>query len=163
MSKPHHLTPTLVGLVFAGGMIGTFARYSLNTAVPAQGGWPTSTFTENVVGSLLLGALLEGLLRRGPESARSRQVRLAVGTGVLGGFTTFSSLALDIERLLSHGSIMIASTYAVATLVVGLGACLLGVALAARGHRWRQGRLPRDPDAAVRGESSAAPRTDPAR
>ncbi|MHB1489023.1 MAG: fluoride efflux transporter FluC [Cellulomonas sp.] len=145
MSKPHHLEPTLVGLVFVGGMVGTTGRYLLTTALPSHGGWPMATFTENVVGSFLLGALLEALLRRGRESARGRRARLALGTGVLGGFTTFSSLALDVEQLLTRGSVAIALGYAAATVVVGLAACLLGVIVAARHHRWRHERTPPDP------------------
>lgn len=151
MSRPHHLEPALVGLVFAGGMVGTTGRYLLGRALPSDGGWPTGTFTANLVGSFLLGALLEALLRRGNESPGGRRLRLALGTGLLGGFTTFSSLALDIEQLLAHGSVAVALTYAVATLVLGLGACLLGVVVAARQHRWRHEWLPRDPDDADAG------------
>ena len=149
MSRPHHLEPALVGLVFAGGMVGTTGRYLLSRAVPSVGGWPTATFTANILGSFLLGALLEALLRRGSESASGRRLRLAAGTGILGGFTTFSSLALEIEQLLAHGSVVVALTYAVASVVLGLGACLLGVVIAARRHRWRSEGLPRDPDRAV--------------
>jgi CrcB protein len=150
MSPAHHLNPRLVALVALGGAIGTGARYLVTTTVHSQNGWPTSTFVENVAGSFLLGALLEALLRRGNESHRGRVVRLGVGTGFLGGFTTFSSLALDLERLLAGGAPMSAATYAVATLTCGLLACLLGVVLAARHHQWRRARLVRDPDAADR-------------
>jgi len=130
MSAPHR-DLRLVLLVAAGGMVGTSARYALTRAVPAHGGWPWATFTENMLGSFLLGLLLEALLRRGPESARGRLVRLGVGTGVLGGFTTFSSLALDAEQLLAHGAVLDAVTYAAASLVGGVVVCLLGVRAAA--------------------------------
>ncbi|PVU84290.1 camphor resistance protein CrcB (plasmid) [Cellulomonas sp. WB94] len=132
MTAAHHLNPRLVALVALGGMIGTTGRYLLSLALPNHGGWPVATFVANVVGSFLLGALLEALLRRGGENPRRRAVRLGLGTGVLGGFTTFSSLALELERLLAHDALLTAATYAVASLACGLLACLLGVAVAAR-------------------------------
>lgn len=146
MTRPPHLDLRLVGLVAAGGAVGTTARWALTEAVgTSAGGWPTATFVANLLGSFLLGALLEGLLRRGPESPRGRLVRLGVGTGVLGGFTTFSSLALEMERLLAGGQVATGVVYGAASVVLGLVACLLGVAAAARHHA---ARLPRDPDAA---------------
>lgn len=158
MSKGPHLNPRLVALVAVGGMLGTGGRHLVSTTFPSEGGWPTGTFVENVVGSFLLGALLEALLRRGEESHRGRLVRLALGTGALGGFTTFSSLAIEIERLLVAGAALTAATYALASLVCGLAGCLLGVVLAARHHTWRHTRLPRDPDA-VGHHGSASPAT----
>lgn len=143
----HHLDPRLVTLVAVGGMAGTGARYLVSAALPSTGGWPTATLVENLAGSFLLGLLLEGLLRRGTESPRGRLVRLALGTGVLGGFTTFSSLAIELERLLADGALMTATTYAVVSLVGGLAACLLGVALAARHHTSRDDGGPDGPRA----------------
>lgn len=143
----HHPNPRLIALVAAGGMLGTGARYLLTASVPVGNGWPTATFVENLLGALLLGALLEALVRRGPETANQRWVRLALGTGVLGGFTTFSSLALELQRLLDDGSVLLAAAYATLSLCGGLSACLLGVVLAAKHHQWRHPRLPRDPDA----------------
>jgi CrcB protein len=140
VSARPHLRPKLVLAVAAGGMVGTLARATLTGAVGQVDGWPVGTLTENVVGSFLLGLLLEALLRRATESRRTRVVRLGLGTGMLGGFTTFSSLALELERLLAGGSWGIAAGYATATLVLGLSACLGGVALGARlgaGHRGR--------------------------
>ena len=146
MTRPPYLDVRLVLLVAAGGAAGTLARWALTQAVGSTaGGWPTATFVANLLGSFLLGALLEGLLRRGPESRRGRLVRLGVGTGVLGGFTTFSSLALEMERLLAAGQVDIGLAYGAASVFLGLVACLLGVAVAARHHA---ARLPRDPDAA---------------
>ena len=146
MSRPHHLDPRLVALVAIGGAVGTSARYAVSTSVAASGEWPTATFTVNIAGAFLLGALLEALLRRGAESSRGRLVRLGLGTGVLGGFTTFSALALEIERLLAGGSTGTALAYTGSSLVLGFLACLLGVVVAARHHSWRHGR-PVLPDA----------------
>ena len=153
MTRPHHQNPALVAVVAVGGMVGTAARYALSTAVPTGRGWPVATFTANVVGSFVLGVLLESLVRRGPESSRGRLVRLGVGTGVLGGFTTFSSLALDTERLLSDGSVLGAASYAVASLGCGFLVCLGGVVMAARHHARRIERADRGRRASASAES----------
>jgi CrcB protein len=110
-----------------------------------------ATLVANLAGSLLLGALLEALARAGasgPETPRRRLLRLGLGTGLLGGFTTFSSLAVELERMLADGATALAATYAGTSAAGGLLAAVLGVALAARHHRWRADRLPRDPDQA---------------
>lgn len=150
MSTRHHLDPRLVALVALGGMVGTGARYAVSTSVATSGGWPTATFTVNIVGAFLLGALLEALVRRGTESSRGHLVRLGLGTGVLGGFTTFSALAVEIERLLAGGATGTALAYAGSSLVLGFLACLLGVVAAARQHTWRHGRPVLVPDAGKR-------------
>lgn len=137
MSGPAHLRPALVAVVGLGGVVGTALRYGVTTAIGSHGGFPTATLVENVVGAFLLGALLETLLRRGEEGQRGRLLRLGLGTGVLGGFTTFSSLALEVTVLLGDGAWVIAGLYATVSLVLGLLACLLGVWWAARLHARR--------------------------
>jgi CrcB protein len=148
---PAHRQPRLVAVVAAGGALGTALRYGLTDATGPIGGWPTATFAANLVGSVLLGALLERLARAAgsaAETPRHRLMRLGLGTGLLGGFTTFSSLAVELERMLADGATTLAAAYAGASAVGGVLAALLGVALAARHHRWRTDRLPRDPDQA---------------
>jgi CrcB protein len=138
VTRPAHLDPRLIAVVAVGGALGTTARWALTSAVgSASSGWPTATFVENLLGSFLLGALLEALLRRGSESRRGRVVRLGAGTGVLGGFTTFSSLAIEMERLIAAGQVTMAVLYGVLSVLFGLLACIAGIALAARHHRWR--------------------------
>ena len=147
MTRPPHHDPRLIAVVALGGMVGTTARWALTNALGSSAnGFPTATLVENVVGSFLLGALLEALLRRGDETPRGRVLRLGLGTGVLGGFTTFSALAYELERLLAGGQVTLAVVYAVLSLVLGILACVAGIALAARHHRWRH--LPSDPDGA---------------
>ena len=142
MTRPPHHEPRLIALVALGGAIGTTARWALTSAVGTTSSrWPTATLIENVVGSFLLGALLEALLRRGAESSRGRLVRLGVGTGVLGGFTTFSSLAIEMERLLAAGQVTLGLLYGAVSVLLGVLACVAGIALAAR-------HAPRRPDAA---------------
>ncbi|GAA1725538.1 hypothetical protein GCM10009809_21670 [Isoptericola hypogeus] len=130
--RPAHRRPGLVALVAAGGAVGTAGRYGLSEAWPPVAGWPVATFTANLLGAFLLGWLLEALASRGPETPAGLRVRLAVGTGVLGGFTTFSSLALETERLLTGGAAAQALAYAAGTLVLGAGVCVVGVLLGAR-------------------------------
>ncbi|WP_315096788.1 CrcB family protein [uncultured Cellulomonas sp.] len=141
MTRPAHLDPRLVGVVALGGAVGTAARWGMTHWLgSAPGGWPTATFVENLLGSFLLGLLLEALLRRGSESRRGQLVRLGAGTGVLGGFTTFSALALEIERLLAADQVLLGALYGVLSVVLGLLACLAGVALASQHHRRREAR-----------------------
>lgn len=148
MSRPAHRRWGLVALVGLGGAVGTTARFAVAHAVPAAGGWPVATFGVNLVGAFLLGVLLEALARRGPESRRAQRLRLTLGTGVLGGFTTFSSLAIEIERLVADGRAPLGAVYGVTSIVLGFACCLTGVVVAARQHRRRAARLPVDPDAA---------------
>jgi len=121
----------LVGLVAAGGAVGSTLRYLVALALPAaEHGWPWATFAVNLVGAFLLGWLLEGLAARGPEGPRRQRVRLVAGTGVLGGFTTYSSFALELDRLLVSGNALLALGYAVGTVALGMLAALLGVLVA---------------------------------
>lgn len=120
-------------LVAAGGGVGAPARYVLGELwPPGPTGLPWSTFAVNVTGSLALGFLLELLTRSGPDTGRRRRVRLLFGTGFLGTFTTYSSLAVEADLLAAHGELGSAVAYAVGSVVVGLVAVAAGVVLAAR-------------------------------
>ncbi len=145
LSRRHHLG-TGVLLVLAGGVLGTLGRYGVESLLPAGDGWPWGTLTANVTGAFALGALLETLAQRGPESRVGRRVRLFVGTGVLGGYTTYSTYAVETDRLLSGGAGFLALSYVVLTLLAGLGAAAVGVWLAAGRRLVAQGREPVDPD-----------------
>jgi fluoride exporter len=131
VSRPHHLDPLLVGVVAVGGALGTLARFGvIHVLHPAPNGLPLATLTENLLGAFLLGALLESLLRAGPENRTRRVLRLGLGTGVMGGFTTYSSLALEVRNLWADGSAGLAAAYGIGSVVVGFFTCVLGVALA---------------------------------
>ena len=134
MSRPPHLQPGLVALVGLGGAVGTLVRFGLTRALPTGAGWPVATLVANLVGAFLLGLLLEALVRRGPEDETRRRLRLALGTGVLGGFTTFSALALEIERLGAGGHALLAAAYGLVSIVAGVACAGAGVVLAARRH-----------------------------
>ncbi|GEL46022.1 hypothetical protein CHO01_11380 [Cellulomonas hominis] len=138
--RPAHRQAALALLVAAGGAVGSLGRYGLAQAMSPQHGWPVGTLTANLAGAFLLGVLLEVLGRRGPETPGVQRARLALGTGVLGGFTTFSSLALETERLLAAGSVGTALGYAGLTLVAGVLAAAAGVAVVAAAHGRGSGR-----------------------
>ncbi len=112
-------------------MIGTALRETLSLAWPPIEGIPLTTAGINIVGAFVLGWLLEALSRSGPDIGRRRAWRLFAGTGVLGGFTTYSALAVDTALLLDDRPI-VGLAYAVGTLVLGAGAGLAGMAVGAR-------------------------------
>ena len=118
------------GLVAAGGAVGTALRAALENAAPAApGGWPWTTFGINLLGSFVLGALLEVVLRTGQDEGWRRRVRLGCGTGVLGGFTTYSTFVVEVERLLTGGHPGIGLAYALVSVVVGIVCALLGITM----------------------------------
>jgi fluoride exporter len=133
--RPLHLRPRLVALVALGGAVGTGARAMAEAWAGADGGWPWATWVVNLTGAFALGMLLERLARTGPDDGRRRDVRLAVGTGALGGFTTYSTLALDAVTLATAGDVGASVAYAVSTLALGVVAAAAGMVAGARLRR----------------------------
>ena len=131
---PIHLHWRYLGLVFLGGALGTTARYLISSVIPPWLGLPVGTFLINVTGAFVLGVLLEALALRGPDEGIRRTLRLFVGTGILGGFTTYSAFAVDTDGLLTSNDLAGSIVYAVATILIGALASLAGIALAARHH-----------------------------
>ena len=125
-----------MGLVFLGGATGTLARWAVGLAVPQVARLPLGTVVVNLVGAFVLGALLEHLGGAGPDIGRRRALRLTLGTGFCGGFTTYSALAHDTDTLLRAGLVGHALAYALGTVVLGLTASALGIAVV-RGRRGR--------------------------
>lgn len=134
---PPHFTPAYLSIVFLGGCGGAFARYWVNGEVAAVGDLPVSTFVVNVLGAFLLGFLLEGLVRLGEDAGARRVIRLLLGTGFIGAFTTYSTFAADILSLFHQHLLVTALVYCVASLLIGIAACGAGVKLAAV-HRARK-------------------------
>lgn len=113
-------------LVAVGGAVGAVARYGAGALSLALGlaGFPWATFLVNVVGGLAMGALA-GWLGEGGAA-----LRLLLGVGVLGGFTTFSAFSLDAVRLLEANQIGLAAAYVLGSTILSIGACWLGFVLA---------------------------------
>ncbi len=124
--------PVLLITIGVGGALGTLTRASLSGAFPhPPGAWPWATFTINIVGALVLSFLLEALGRRGPDVGVRRLVRLGGGTGFLGGFTTYSTFAVETVTTLSTAPV-IGVGYLSATVIGGPLAAVGGYALARR-------------------------------
>ncbi|WP_328299595.1 CrcB family protein [Streptomyces sp. NBC_00435] len=113
--------PPVLAAVAAGGAAGAAARYGVALLWPAApGSFPWGTFWVNVAGCALIGVLMV-LVGEGGRSAHPL-VRPFLGVGVLGGFTTFSTYAVDFARLLDAGEAGTALAYAGLTVAAALGA-----------------------------------------
>ena len=130
VSRREHLR--LVTLVLVGGTLGTALRAWLEGAFAPPTGWPWATFGINLVGSFVLGLLLERLVRGGPDDGWRRSVRLGCGTGILGGFTTYSTFVLEVERLASDGETAVAVAYPLVSVVLGVALAVAGMTVATR-------------------------------
>jgi CrcB protein len=130
-SRHLHLRAVPALLVFVGGALGTLARYLLGLVVPTVGGFPLATFAVNLVGAFALGLLIEALLRAGNDTGWRQRVRLLLGPGFLGGFTTYSSLCVETALLTQHEHYVTGGVYAVASLLLGIAAAAAGVWVAA--------------------------------
>jgi CrcB protein len=119
----HPLHATVLVAVAVGGALGAVLRHGVTVATPDGSGFPWTTFTVNVTGAFLLALL--------PAVAAVRRHMLLpplLGTGVLGGFTTFSAYSEQTRALVATGAVWAAGCYAVGT----VAACLLAVAVADR-------------------------------
>ncbi|MEU0005656.1 fluoride efflux transporter CrcB [Streptomyces sp. NPDC006314] len=120
----------VVAVVALGGALGASARYALTLAWPAPpGGFPWATFCTNVIGCAVIGVFMVLIT---DVWAAHRLVRPFFGTGVLGGFTTFSTYAVDIRRLVDAGRPGLGLCYLAATLLAALASVWLASAAAAR-------------------------------
>ncbi len=119
--------------VAAGGVLGAEGRYGLDVLLPhAAGVFPSATLLINVSGCLLIGVLMAVLgAVRAPRLARP-----FLGVGVLGGYTTFSTFAVDVDQLLHAGRVIVALGYLLATATL----CMLAVVTGWIGTRRVLGR-----------------------
>jgi fluoride exporter len=139
-SAPRRTTGTgqlpVVVVVAAGGGIGAGARYAASLWWPTQtGGFPWTTFWVNVVGCAVIGVFLVLVTE---AMTAHRLVRPFFGTGVLGGFTTFSTYAVDLQKLFDGGRPGTALAYLAATLFAALTAVWLAATATRRALKWRQ-------------------------
>ena len=89
--------------------------------------WPWSTFLINISGALLMGVVVEAFALR---NGASPQLRLLLTTGILGGYTTFSTYSLEIGLLLQRGQHGLAALYAGGSVALGLAGLFGGMKLA---------------------------------
>lgn len=117
-------------LVFVGAGLGGVARLMLNNAAPKWFGYdfPWATVIINVTGSLLMG-LLVGWLAFKAEVAWTPPVRLFVATGVLGGYTTFSTFSLETALLIERNAYLPAFVYVAGSVGLGIAGLFAGMAL----------------------------------
>lgn len=129
--RPAGPSPDLLGIIAAGGVLGSLGRYAVGLALPhTAGGWPTATFLVNLTGAFAMGLLVAFLVSRDDPH---RLLRPFVGVGVLGGWTTYSSFAVDVVRLGHEGHPGVAVAYVAGTFLLGVSAVGLAMAL---GSRW---------------------------
>ncbi|MYT31533.1 MULTISPECIES: CrcB family protein [unclassified Streptomyces] len=113
----------VIGAVAVGGALGATARYGAGLLWPtADTAFPWTTLVINVVGCALMGVLMVLIAE---VWTAHRLLRPFLGTGILGGFTTFSTHAVDIERLVSAGRLPLALAYLAGTLLAALAAVAL--------------------------------------
>jgi CrcB protein len=119
-----------VAAVFAGGAVGTLARALLGTVLPVTPAqWPWPTFAVNVAGAFLLGYFTTRLQERLPLSSYRRP---ALGTGLCGGLTTFSTMQVEIVKMLDGRHLGLAVGYAAASIAAGYAAVQVATALTRR-------------------------------
>ena len=114
-------------LIGVGGMVGALLRYGAVAAVQrlAGPGFPWGTLAVNVVGSLMLGALLVVTERM----ASGESLRRFAAVGVLGAFTTFSAFSAEVVTMLRDGVWLRAAAYATVSVTLAVGALAAGVAM----------------------------------
>ncbi|WP_435202990.1 CrcB family protein [Qipengyuania sp. 902] len=127
-------SPVLASLnVALGGAIGAVLRYQLGRGMTWWLGpqmvslFPWATLAANAVGSLAMGLLAGGLAVR--SSGDGEQMRLLLGVGLLGGFTTFSALSLEMVLLIERGQFLFAALYAILSFALGISALVVGLTL----------------------------------
>ncbi|MCQ8782454.1 fluoride efflux transporter CrcB [Mangrovibrevibacter kandeliae] len=116
-------------LVAVGGALGAVSRHLVGLATLRAFGpsFPAGTMVVNLVGAFVMGVFIEVLARRWGAST---ELKLLIATGFLGGFTTFSSFALDAAVLWERGDGLLAALYVIGTVAIGIAALFAGLGLA---------------------------------
>ena len=111
-------------LVFLGGGVGSALRYGLSNWLNQYVPWAAGTFSANILGSLLIG-LLMGWFIKWPHMEVDMRLLLAIG--FCGGFTTFSTFALEQVNMIKNGATTHALIYMASSLILGVAAVFLGL------------------------------------
>ena len=116
-------------IVFLGGGLGAALRHGINIGVARWLGtaFPYGTFLINVTGSLVMGLVAGYFAFKGDAS---QSWRLFLTTGILGGYTTFSSFSLDAALLYERGELSLAAVYVLGSVVLSIAALFAGLAIA---------------------------------
>ena len=118
--------------IFAGGAIGAVARVWLaRNFVQADTSWPWTIFLVNIAGAFALGYFATRLQERLPQSTYRRPL---LGTGFCGAFTTFSTMEVEILKMIEAGRYSLAISYSVASLIAGVMAIWLASTVVRRGR-----------------------------
>lgn len=114
--------------VAVGGAVGAVARYLMMTWVSKLFGlgFPFGTLAVNVLGSFLIGVLVEAMTLR---FSAPMEVRALLAVGLLGGFTTFSTFSLDVVGLVNNGHHQHAAAYILGSVLLSIGGLVLGLRL----------------------------------
>ncbi|MFC5369966.1 fluoride efflux transporter FluC [Arcanobacterium bovis] len=132
--------------VFCGGVCGVLARYGVNLALHTTSTpFPLGIFFINLSGCFTLGFLSQRLAVSAINPATQQHIRLFLGTGVLGGFTTYSALIVDTNLLLANKHPLLALTYPITSVGLGIVCAGLGVIAAratAKGSARRRREIP---------------------
>ena len=125
LPAPGRLGRDVLAAVAIGGALGTTARYEVGLRWPvAAGAFPTSTFVVNTTGAFAIGLILAVLLARWPQH---RYARPFLCVGLLGGWTTMSTFAVEADLLVRDGHAGTTAIYVLATLVIGVLATTAGL------------------------------------
>ena len=117
-----------VAALVIGAIVGTALRLALDTVIPHDASqFPLSTIIINIVGAFALGLLVARLWPVAPAWARA-----GLGAGLIGTFTTFSAFALSLAQLAARSEWVLAGAYLLGTMVLGLGAAIVGLSLGRR-------------------------------
>ncbi|ATM87090.1 fluoride efflux transporter CrcB [Yersinia massiliensis] len=132
--------PNLIILVFVGGAFGAMCREFIMLSVPRLAdGFPMDIFVANIIAAFLLG-LATSLFKK---DIINQYVHLMVGTGIMGGLSTFSSFVFGaVEMMKNPTGVLVSICYLVISLIVGFIAVELGLMVGPK-------EKPKDPQAAV--------------
>jgi CrcB protein len=117
--------PARLVAVAVGGVLGSWLRWRIGVHWPVRlGQFPTTTLVINLTGALVLGGVVAAWLERRP---RRLVAHALVGTGVIGSYTTFSTMAVEAVTLVELGHVVRAGTYLALSLVLGVAVFAVGL------------------------------------
>jgi len=121
-----------------GGILGAILRYFIEKIMPTPSGFPFGTLTINLLGCLFLAwffTITANKWRINPN------LKLAIGTGITGSFTTFSTFSVETMNLFQNGQILFAISYVLVSIIGGIALALLGAKLATLPKRQAKGEM----------------------